>query len=74
MLCGVGSCFTVSWSGVYVWVLVSRFWFGHVRCPWTALPVTALPGTALPWTAQNFALFFSLSFFLLSLVVPSVEF
>ena len=34
--------------GFHVWVLVSRFWFGHVRCPCTALPGTALRRTALP--------------------------
>ena len=44
---------------------VSRFWFGHVRCPRdrpsrTALPGTALPGTALPGTAQNLLFFFPL--------------
>ena len=47
--------------GFHVWVLVSRFWFGHVRAPWTALrhgppfPPTALPldrpRTSLPKTA-----------------------
>ena len=43
----------------HVWVLVSRFWFGRVRCPrepssrdrpsrGPPIPGTALPGTALP--------------------------
>ena len=55
----------------FTWVLVLRFWFGHVRCSGTALPGTALPGTALPqdrpspgppfpWTAQKFRFFFPL--------------
>ena len=34
--------------GFHVWVLVSRFWFGHGQWPRTALPKTALPRTALP--------------------------
>ena len=29
--------------GFHVWVSVSKFWFGHVRCPRTALPRTFLP-------------------------------
>ena len=38
--------------GFHVWVLVSRFWFGHVRCPRDHFPGPrpsrdrALPGTA----------------------------
>ena len=40
------------------WVLVSRFWFGHVG-PGTALPENRpSPGPPFPWTTQNFALFF----------------
>ena len=50
VLCGVGACFTVSRSGFHVCVLVSKFWFGHVRCPRTALPRTA-SRTALPLAA-----------------------
>ena len=41
--------------GNHVWVLVSRFWFGHVQWPWTA--PTAFPRTVLPGTAQNFTFF-----------------
>ena len=46
-----------------VWVLVSRFWFGHVECPQDRpsreppFPGPPFPGPPSPWTAQNFALF-----------------
>ena len=50
----------VSWCGFHVWVLVSRFWFGHVRCPRTILPRTALPRTALSLDRPKFRSFFPL--------------
>ena len=81
-LSGVGACFTVSGVGFHVWASVSRFWFGHVRCPQTALPrdrPSPGPPKMSPRRVQNFALFFSLSrhlfrSFSLSLGVFSVEF
>ena len=52
--------------GFCVWVLVSRFWFGHVRCPGTALPLDRpSPGPLqislfFPSPAAKFVLFFPL--------------
>ena len=48
----VGAGFTVLGVGFRVWVLVSTFWFGRVRCPLTALPTDRpSPGPPFPRTA-----------------------
>ena len=56
-----------------MWVLVSRFWFGHVRCPRTALPGTALPGPPFPGPPKISLFFFSLSRRKIRSFLPSPE-